>query len=147
MPHIRAVIFGLFSLLFGFSASAQERPTSPPSGWVNIDEAQFAFIAAGSAGGGTLKFGGRSYPFRIGGLGAGGIGVSRLSASGAVYGLNQLSDFPGAYVEIRSGWAFGDQGKGRLWLKNAKGVLLKLEGTREGMQLAMGASGILIELQ
>src|SRR5262245_66224843 len=42
------------------------------SGTVRIEQVQIAFIGSGNLGGGTLKFGNKSYDFTIGGLGVGG---------------------------------------------------------------------------
>ena len=132
-------------MLPGFRvALAQERPQGAPSGSVSFKQIQVAYIGSGSAGEGTLKFGGRDYPITVGGLGIGGLGVSELKASGAVYGLKQREDFAGAYVQLRKGWALGDQGKGTLWLQNDKGVTMKLKVQRRGLQLSLGADGVII---
>ena len=80
------------------------------------------------------------------GLGVGGIGASRLTASGTVYGLNRAGDFSGAYVQLQEGWALGEQGRGTLWLRNSKGVTLRLVARRQGLQWSLGANGVLIEL-
>ena len=93
---------------------AQERPKGHPAASVTIQQIQVSFIGSGALGGGTLKYGGRSYPINVGGLDIGGIGASRLAASETVYGLSRREDFAGTYVQIRSGWALGDQGKGTL---------------------------------
>ena len=103
-----------------------------------------AFIGSGAIGGGTLNFRGRSYPINVGGLGIGGIGASRLTATGAVYGLKNLADFAGVYGQVRAGWAIGDQSAGTLWLSNAKGVSMRLKTQREGLQLSLGADGVVI---
>lgn len=132
------------ALLLAAPASAQQRSLGPATGSVRIEQVQVAFIGSGQAGGGTLRFGGRSYGITVGGLGIGGIGASRLTATGTVYGLNRLEDFAGAYVQLREGWALGDQGKGRLWLRNDKGVTLRLATRRQGLQLSLGADGVLI---
>ena len=134
------------ALLFLFAApvAAQERPTGKPLATITIQELQVAFVGSGAIGGGTLNFEGRSYPISVKGLGVGGIGASQLSASGVVYGLKDRADFPGVFAEIRSGWALGDQGAGTLWLKNDKGVTMKLQTQRRGLQLALGAEGVII---
>jgi hypothetical protein len=98
-------------------------------------------------GGGKLNYGGRSYPIAVGGLGVGGIGASRLTATGAVYGLTRKEDFAGAYVQIRQGWALGNQGKGELWLTNSNGVTMKLSTRRTGLQLSLGADGVIISFK
>ncbi len=142
-----AVLCAASLLALGSPALSQERPAGEPSGRISVRQTQVAFIGSGTLGGGTLTYQGRSYPMKLGGLGIGGIGASHLSASGQVYGLTQLSDFSGTYMQIRSGWAVGDQGKGRLWLSNAKGVVISLEGTRKGLHLAMGAEGVVVQLK
>lgn len=131
-------------LLAAAPAIAQERPSGPAVASVVINQVQVAFIGSGAIGGGTLKYNGRSYPISVGGLGVGGFGASRLTAKGSVYGLTKREDFAGAYVQIRSGWALGDQGKGTLWLRNEKGVTMLLKTRREGLQLSLGADGVII---
>ena len=54
------------------------------------------------------------------------------------------SDFAGAYVQVRKGWALGDQGRGTLWLRNGKGVTMRLQTQRRGLQLSLGADGVII---
>lgn len=84
----------------GGSSSKQEaapRPTlegKQPSGFVEMHEVQVASI--GDAGGdqGALTFDGRTYPFRITGLGAGGIGASTVDAEGEIHDPTTLKSFP-----------------------------------------------------
>ncbi|MBV8428597.1 MAG: hypothetical protein JOZ88_15255 [Hyphomicrobiales bacterium] len=71
-------------------------------GKVLIHQLSVAFIGSAGVGSGTLSFGGRRYRFKLAGLGVGGFGASRLDATGNVYGLRQLADFEGAYLEARS---------------------------------------------
>lgn len=130
-----------------FPALAQEQPKDAPTGYVTIEQVQVAFLGSGALGGGALQFQGKTYKFKLGGLGVGGIGASRLSASGDVYGLTKLSDFEGPYGELRTGWALGDNGNGNFWLRNAKGVYIRLKGTREGLQLSAGAEAVVIAFE
>ncbi len=125
-------------------ALAQEQPKGPPSASVRIEQVQVAFIGSGAVGGGTLNYHGESYPISVGGLGVGGIGASKLTASGSVYGLERREDFAGAYVQIRKGWALGAQGRGTLWLRNNNGVTMKLNTRRKGLQLSLGADAVVI---
>jgi hypothetical protein len=67
-----------------------------PDATVEMREAQVAYIGSGGGGTGTLHHRGRSYPFTIGGLGVGGLGASRIEASGEVYNLPDVSRFAGA---------------------------------------------------
>ncbi len=144
MLFLRAILLILAMLLITAPASAQRRELGPPTGKVSIRELQVAFIGSGSIGGGTLTYRGRSYGITVGGLGVGGIGASRVQATGTVYGLTRREDFAGAFIQLREGWAVGDQGRGRLWLRNANGVTLRLDTRRQGLQLSLGADGVLI---
>lgn len=126
------------------SASAQDAPPKQPSGSVQFKSVQAGFIGSASAGGGVLRFNGKSYKFSTGGLGVGGLGVSRLTASGAVYNLKSAGDFEGVYGQIRTGWALGDHGRGKIWLQNPKGVVLKLSARREGLAMTTGIDGVAI---
>ncbi|CAM5205825.1 hypothetical protein ARD30_17350 [Bosea thiooxidans] len=139
-----AVSFAAFLALASPALGQSSRSLGPSTGSVRIEQVQAGFIASGEAGGGTLRFRGRSYPITVGGLGIGSIGASRTVASGSVYGLRNVSDFAGAYVQLKEGWAVGDQGRGTVWLRNDKGVTLNLATRRQGLQLSLGADGVLI---
>jgi hypothetical protein len=78
------VLYGMLSV----GALAQSAPPPKPSGSVNIHQVQIAFIGSGAMRGGTRYFRGRSYPFKLGGLGIGGFVVSTLDATGSVYNLH-----------------------------------------------------------
>ena len=67
----------------------------------------------------------RHLPLQARRNGIGGVGVSRLNATGRVSNLRSLADFEGVYGQLRSGWAAGDQGRGTLWMQNANGVYLR----------------------
>jgi hypothetical protein len=116
------------------------------SGTVRIQQVQIAFIGSGNLGGGTLSYGGKSYRFKIGGLGIGGIGLSKITATGNVYNLKDLAYFPGAYAQARYGAVAGDASVGKLWLKNANGVVLELKAEREGLALSLGGDAVYINL-
>jgi hypothetical protein len=127
-------------------ALAQSAPPSRASGSVSIHQVQVAFIGSGAVGGGTLYFRGRSYPFKLGGLGIGGIGISTLDAAGGVYNLRRLGRLQRRYGQARTGWAVGEQGKGQMWLQNSNGVYLHLMARRRGLSLSLGADGMVVRL-
>jgi hypothetical protein len=146
MPVSRAraatALLALSALLtVGTALSADEQK---PSGTVEIEQVQVAFIGSGNLGGGRLNFEGKTYDFTIGGLGVGGIGVSKITATGEVYDLTRLEDFPGAYLQGRYGIAAGTTSAGELWLQNAQGVVLHLDTEREGLALSLGGDAIYI---
>jgi hypothetical protein len=138
----------LVAALYAGPASNGRAADKPlrPSGTVVIDQTQVAFLVSGSSGGGTLRFKGRSYPFKIGGLGIGGIGVSEIHATGTVYNLDRLEDFEGTYGQARAGYAIGKKGSGGFWLENGD-VVIKLQSTRKGVALSLGGDAVRISFR
>ncbi len=133
-----------FSVL-SFSVNAADAPKKP-SGTVNINETQFALIVGGSTGGGVLNFQGKKYPFKIGGMSLGAnVGVSKLSAVGEVYDLNDISKFAGTFTKLESSITLGG-GVGGTILRNENGVIMRLTSTSEGLQLNLSASGVTVKL-
>lgn len=139
-----AALGALALMLPGRRPSAEENPE--PSGTIEIEQYQVAFIGSGNLGGGTLHFGDQSHGFTIGGLGVGGFGVSKINATGEVYNLTDLAYFPGAYVQGRYGLAVADVSAGELWLENTSGVVLRLEAERVGLALSLGGDAVYIDL-
>jgi len=140
----RATLFTfLFAVcLFASWTMAAESAPLQYAGTVDINQTRLSFLVSGHAGGGVLHYRGRDYPFTIGGLGVGGIGVTKLTATGEVYNLPSAAAFPGMYSQFRTGVALGDNGGGKLWLKSGQGVVLKLRGTSKGIGLTMGADAV-----
>lgn len=141
---IKVAVAVLFTVLLCSSAFAQESP--PPSGFVTIDEYELAYIFNGQMGGGKLDFQGNTYKFKLGGVGVGGIGASHITASGEVYNLNEVWQFPGTYGQASVGYSVTNQGQGHLWLQNANGVVLHLTTSQQGLGLTAGADGIVINM-
>lgn len=139
------------SMLAGCTGSVKVGPEAiaglTPDGTVDMQEVQVAYLASGGGGNGTLFYQGGVYPFTIGGLGVGGIGASTISASGEVYKLNSLTQFPGAYIQGRYGFALGNRSGGDLWLQNDAGVILHLKAKREGLMLSLGGDAIAISMK
>lgn len=134
------------SLLVGSAALAAE--AKQPVGKVSIQEKQFGLILGGSTGSGTLTFKGKKYPFKLKGLSAGAnVGISKMSATGAVYDLKQVSDFPGTYTKFESSIALGG-GVGGLRLKNEHGVIMNLSSRTKGLDLNIGSmSGMTVTME
>lgn len=118
-----------------------------PDATVEMNQVQAAFIGSGGGGHGTLYYHGRAYPFIVGGLGVGGIGAAKLEATGEVYKLANISQFPGAYGQARYGYALGNRSGGDLWLQNEDGVIMHLKAKREGLMLSLGGDAVVIKMQ
>jgi hypothetical protein len=125
-----------------FSGPVLAETPLEPSGIVTIDQVQFGFIIGGNFGGGVLTIAGQKHDFKLGGLSLGAnFGGSKLAASGEVYNLKKLEDFEGNYIST-GGQAVLGGGKGGMQLQNAKGVIMRLEATAEGLQFNVGAGGV-----
>jgi hypothetical protein len=108
------------------------------------------FVAGGrlNVGSGVLDYQGRGYPFYVRGLGAGGIGTSKIEAKGEVYGLERLRGFPGTYIQApqtstENGLSYRFiVGNAGLWLKNANGVIIHLQdASQQGAILGLAGGG------
>lgn len=110
-------------------------------------EVQIAYLGSAGGGKGTLSYQGQTHPFIIAGLGGGGVGLSTIDASGEVYNLTDLAQFPGAYGEGRYGAVVGDASTGDLWLENNAGVVMHLKAKREGLMLSLGADVVDIRME
>ncbi|MFO0997235.1 MAG: hypothetical protein U1F33_11185 [Alphaproteobacteria bacterium] len=142
----RSVTARLFPVLLAClgASSATFAQDLGKSGTVQIEQVQLAFIGSGNLGGGRLQYQGNTYKFTVGGLGIGGFGVSKITATGTVYNLADLRDFPGAYIQGRYGAVVGDASTGKLWLKNNNGVVIELEAQRKGLALSLGGDAVYI---
>jgi hypothetical protein len=140
-----ALIVAVPLLLSAGLAMAEE--VKQPSGTVNIDEEQAMFLIGGDIGGGTLEFQGKSYPFKLDGLKVGGVGIEKTKFTGEVYDLNDIADFPGQYAVAEIGFTVADKRVGDLWVKNTKGVILRLKGQSEGLSLNVGADALNITMK
>ena len=141
------IIFAVTIAAFAAISSTRADEPLKVAGTLTIEQTRVSFIFSGNTGGGTLHFQGRDYPFSIGGLGIGGIGVTKLEATGTVYNMPDASQFEGVYSALRSGFAVGDTGKGKLWLKNGKGVVMQLVGANKGVGLTLGADAVHVSFQ
>ncbi|MGI4879386.1 MAG: DUF1134 domain-containing protein [Janthinobacterium lividum] len=116
-----------------------------PSGSITIDETQFGFLIGGNVGGGKLRFHGKTYDFKIGGISIGDLGVSKVRGAGRVYNLTDVSQFAGTYAKVDAS-ATLVKGSGALRLKNDKGVVLDVMTRSGGLQLSAGAGGVKISM-
>ena len=115
------------------------------SGTLTINEAQFGFLIGGSTGGGMLRFHGKTYPFKVGGVNIGTIGGSHVKGYGTVYNLNSIDDFAGTYVKAEAS-ATAVNGSGALRLKKG-GVILEIDTNSKGLQLSANGGGVNISLK
>jgi hypothetical protein len=115
-----------------------------PAGNVTITE---DFVTGVGGGSGTLEYQGRTYPFKMVGSVAGpGGGLEKISASGPVYKLASVADFPGRYTQNTGKAGLSSSGSSDLWLENSAGVIMHLQGTSTGAMLTLGKDEIFIRM-
>jgi hypothetical protein len=130
------------------SSSAAMAEAKTASGSIAIDEYQIMWMVGGDIGGGTLEFQGQSHKFEMGGLKLGGFGAHKVKLDGDVWEMRDVADFPGVYAEAEVGFTVADAGKGDFWLKNDKGVYLRLRSPKsKGIALDLGVEGVDIRLK
>ena len=127
--------------------SAYQRESGKtPSGSLTLSSRSIALGAGITWGDGTLNFQGQNYPVTVSGLSLIDLGISRVSAKGNVYDLNNLSDFSGNYVATQATFAIAG-GTGELAMINDKGVVITLTSDQTGTQLTAGPAGMSIKLK
>ena len=114
-----------------------QAPSTTPSATVSIHEWSAAYYAQAEAGKGTLYYNGGRHRFTISGGGVGGSGAQKVNATGKIFNLNRLSDFPGTYHGISRGLTL-IEGKMHAKLTNANGVVIYLAGVTQGLATASG---------
>src|SRR6516162_7911642 len=124
--------------------TAQNIAGLSPSGNVTITE---DFVTGLGGGSGTLEYQGRRYPFKVVGTVAGpGGGLEKISASGPVYKLASVSDFPGRYTQSTGKAGLSSSGSSYLWLENGSGVIMHLQGASTGAMLTLGKDEIFVRM-
>jgi len=140
----RVIGIALSSLLMVSAlAIAQD---GPPSGKVWMESRSVALGIGVSWGDGKLTFQGKDHVFDVKGLSVIDLGVSKVTATGEVFNLKQLSEFNGNYVAGQAGATVGG-GAGAIIMKNQNGVVMKLTGVGQGVQLTLAGSGVDVKLK
>ncbi len=142
---INSAFASITILLIAGCASMTQAPSTPASATVRIREWSAAYYGSAAAGKGTLYYNGQRHHFTISGLGAGGMGAQKESATGKVYNLNNLQDFSGRYRGVSRGLTL-IEGKMHAKLTNGNGVVMYLAGQTEGLASSMGVQAFEVNL-
>lgn len=117
------------------------------SGAVRLRIFKAGFVLGGSAGEGTLVFGGRRYPLSIGGLSYGfTFGASETRFRGTVSNIRRPSDIAGVYAQAGAG-AAAIKGAQAVVLTNQNGAVLTLAGEQTGVIVSLDLSGLALGLK
>jgi hypothetical protein len=137
-----AFTLGFASLIVAATAPAQ----SNTSGTVAVESKAVAIGVGVSWGDGTLSYRGKQHKFSVEGLSVIDLGVSKVSAKGAVTELKKVEDFEGTYTAAGAGAAVGG-GVGIVTMVNQNGVKMTLEATAQGVRLTAAAAGVTVKLK
>ena len=121
--HAHVTMVGALALSIAAVAMAADKPTAT----LDLASEEMRLIMGGTAGKGTLHFGGKDYKFtfKSASAGIGAKAVKEVSATGDVYGLKKIEDFAGKYTSIsRSAMAGSSEIEAEY--KNDKDVVVKL---------------------
>ena len=113
------------------------------TGTVRIRTFKAGFIVGGGGGQGVLIYHGHHYPFDVGGIGIGMIGVAEARYVGTAYNLRTANDIAGGYASAGAGLAIVGGAKVAR-LQNSNGVVLELHGVQAGLQASLGVGGMTI---
>lgn len=130
-------------------ATAPEAPAQPaaPDARIELINWRLGAVGIASWGRGVLIRDGERHPFRLRAVGAGGVGAARVRATGEIFNLRRVEDFPGTYAKLRAGTAVpGVDVPGALWMVNGRGVQMALTPQQTGLALHVGVDAVLIEM-
>jgi len=100
------------------------------------------WMVGGDIGGGTLEFQGQFHKFMMDGSRLGGSGAHKVKLDGDVRDMKDVVEYPGVYVAAGIGITLGNSGKGDVWLKNDKGMRLRMVSpSSKGIALEQGPEG------
>ena len=106
-------------------------------------------VAAGIGyqwGHGDIVYQGQKHRFSLSGLSIVDVGIANISASGLIYNLHNLQDLNGNYVAATAGLTVAGGGEAD-YLRNEKGVVIKLLATSKGLRFNLSANGVKIQVQ
>ena len=143
---VAAVVLGLLAGPADAKRTRRRSRGEQPSATLRLESKSVAVGIGYQWGSGTLRFRGRSYPFKVDGLSVNAVGVSASDATGNVYNLKNLSDFDGTYTAIEAAGTVGG-GKGIATMRNGNDVRVTLHSTSRGVELKAAPEGVKFTLQ
>lgn len=137
-----AVAAVILSSAFAISHAAEDRK---PDATIDLSGGSVAVGVGVDWAKGTLHFKGRDIPVKVKGLSLVRVGASKMSATGQVYNLKELSKFAGNYSAVAAGAALAGGG-GVSAMQNEHGVVMQLRSSTVGADLDLGVKGLEVSL-
>ena len=147
----------LFVIVFvsGIAVAAEGTSSSPPVAEGAIPSA-YVWLSGGTVaagigytwGHGTLYYSKdqKQYKFKLSGVSVADVGGAGITAEGEVYNLATPADLGGNYRAVTAGVTIIEGGS-LAYLKNDKGVVIKLHSQTGGLRFNLSAEGMHITLQ
>jgi len=135
-------------------AEGDASSTAPPVADGAVPSAYVWFsggtVAAGIGytwGHGTLYYSKdqKQYKFKLSGISVVDVGATGLNAEGEVYNLTSPADLSGNFTAVTAGLTIAEGGS-IAWLRNEKGVVVKLHSQTGGLRFNLSANGMHITL-
>ena len=95
---------------------------------------------------GTLTYKGKTYPVTVRGLDLGKVGITKVTATGQVFGMKSLADFDGTYTTAGTDLTLAG-GHSGVTLKNQNDVKVVVSATSKGIDLTVGGSGVTMKIK
>jgi hypothetical protein len=154
---MRTLLLSLFASVFvsvisgtamGASSTAPVSEGAIPSAYVWLSGGSVAIGIGYSWGHGTLYFSKdqKQYKFKLSGVSVADVGAAGINAEGEVYNLASPEDLSGNYTAVTAGVTIIEGGS-VAYLKNEKGVVIKLHSQTGGLRFNLSANGMKITLQ
>jgi hypothetical protein len=152
---MRKSFLSLFAIvLMSGVAAAADSSTSPvsegaiPSAYVWLSGGSVAVGIGYTWGHGTLYYSKdqKQYKFKLSGVSVADVGGAGITAEGEVYNLTTPADLSGDYSAVTAGVTIIEGGS-VAYLKNQKGVVIKLHSQTGGLRFNLSANGMRLTLQ
>ena len=132
----------------GASSSPPVAEGAIPSAYVWLSGGSVAIGVGYTWGHGTLYYSKdqKQYKFKLSGVSIADVGGAGITAEGEVYNLTSPADLSGEYSAVTAGLTIIEGGS-IAYLKNQKGVVIKLHSQTGGLRFNLSANGVRITLQ
>ena len=151
------LFLSLFAIVFvSGAAAAADGASSPspvadgaiPSAYVWLSGGSVAVGIGYTWGHGTLYYSKdqKQYKFKLSGVSVADVGGAGITAEGEVYNLTTPADLSGDFSAVTAGLTIIEGGS-VAYLKNQKGVVIKLHSQTGGLRFNLSANGMHITLQ
>jgi hypothetical protein len=153
---MRKLLLSIFAGILVPVIAAADGASSPspvadgaiPSAYVWLSGGSVAVGIGYSWGHGTLynSKDQKQYKFKLSGVSVADVGAAGITAEGEVYNLTSPQDLSGNYSAVTAGVTIIEGGS-VAYLKNEKGVVIKLHSQTGGLRFNLSANGMHITLQ